>query len=319
MAEAEAEPTGDPPAGLPAGTTRGPAANALTLCGLPDEVLVRVIRRLSDDYDDRLSAALACRKLRDAVLRDALARAQQARSSANSDILACEEQLAFHASDHSEYRSDFGHAGAQYNLGQCYAEGRGVPQDIREAARWLRCAADQNHAAAQLALGRLYVEGRGRAVPRHPQDGTRLIAQAARQVEDEAIRQEALDELKSLANERDIVKVCCIGCGASRGLKVCTKCHVAKFCGAECARRMWPAHKKSCKLWAAQVAREAPSPTAAEAAPPASLLAAAAEAASPTAVPAAAAEDEAAPLEATAERARAEPMPDPQKPTPDPE
>ena len=37
--------------------------------------------------------------------------------------------------------ADQGHAGAQYNLGLMYADGRGVPEDDAEAAGWLRLAA----------------------------------------------------------------------------------------------------------------------------------------------------------------------------------
>jgi hypothetical protein len=29
----------------------------------------------------------------------------------------------------------------------------------------------------------------------------------------------------------------------------CSKCHIARFCGAECVRLMWPTHKGSCKVW----------------------------------------------------------------------
>ncbi len=44
-------------------------------------------------------------------------------------------------------------AQAQYNLGVLYAEGRGVPQDDAEAARWFRLAAEQGLADAQANLG----------------------------------------------------------------------------------------------------------------------------------------------------------------------
>jgi TPR repeat protein len=57
-----------------------------------------------------------------------------------------------------------GHAEAQYNLGGMYAEGRGVPQDYGEAAKWFRKAAEQGHAEAQYNLGGMYFRGRG--VPR---------------------------------------------------------------------------------------------------------------------------------------------------------
>ena len=42
-----------------------------------------------------------------------------------------------------------------------YANGRGVPEDDREAVKWYRAAAEQGHASAQGALGDLYYLGRG--------------------------------------------------------------------------------------------------------------------------------------------------------------
>jgi TPR repeat protein len=54
-----------------------------------------------------------------------------------------------------------GTAGAQYNLGVAYAEGRGVPHDDAEAAWWWRMAADQGHVWAQHNLGVAYRDGDG--------------------------------------------------------------------------------------------------------------------------------------------------------------
>lgn len=44
---------------------------------------------------------------------------------------------------------------AQYNLGLCYETGRGVEQDIDEAAEWYEKAAEQGNVKAQAALERL--------------------------------------------------------------------------------------------------------------------------------------------------------------------
>jgi len=57
-----------------------------------------------------------------------------------------------------------GHANSQYNLGQMYYKGLGVPQDYAEAATWFRRAADQGFVDAQLNLGAMYHNGQG--VPR---------------------------------------------------------------------------------------------------------------------------------------------------------
>jgi radical SAM protein with 4Fe4S-binding SPASM domain len=50
------------------------------------------------------------------------------------------------------------------------------------------------------------------------------------------------------------VSVCCAGCDATRKLKTCAKCKVARFCGAECVRRAWAEHKPHCKRWEAVAA-----------------------------------------------------------------
>jgi TPR repeat protein len=42
-----------------------------------------------------------------------------------------------------------------------YVEGRGVPQDLSEGAKWYRKAAEQGLALAQLWLGGMYASGKG--------------------------------------------------------------------------------------------------------------------------------------------------------------
>jgi hypothetical protein len=54
-----------------------------------------------------------------------------------------------------------GDADAQIGLGILYSEGKGVPQDNSEAARWYRKAAEQGHADAQMMLGGMYLFGQG--------------------------------------------------------------------------------------------------------------------------------------------------------------
>jgi len=54
-----------------------------------------------------------------------------------------------------------GDASAQFNLGVMYANGRGVPEDDREAVKWYRKAAEQGDASAQYNLGVMYDNGSG--------------------------------------------------------------------------------------------------------------------------------------------------------------
>ena len=49
-----------------------------------------------------------------------------------------------------------GDASAQYNLGQMYRKGEGVPLNYKEAAKWYRLAAEQGDASAQFNLGKMY-------------------------------------------------------------------------------------------------------------------------------------------------------------------
>ena len=49
-----------------------------------------------------------------------------------------------------------GDADAQFGLGGAYVQGTGVPQDLVEAERWFRRAAEQGHAGAQTVLRELY-------------------------------------------------------------------------------------------------------------------------------------------------------------------
>jgi TPR repeat protein len=54
-----------------------------------------------------------------------------------------------------------GEAAAQSNLGYMCDQGRGVPQDLTEAAKWYRLAAEQGNAKAQFNLGILCDQGAG--------------------------------------------------------------------------------------------------------------------------------------------------------------
>ena len=75
--------------------------------------------------------------------------------------------LAYQRSDYVEalriwvQLADQGLAGAQFNLGFMYANGRGVPQDYEQALFWYRKAADQGYAYAQDEVGSMYAKGQG--------------------------------------------------------------------------------------------------------------------------------------------------------------
>ncbi|KAJ3319246.1 hypothetical protein HDV06_006574 [Boothiomyces sp. JEL0866] len=54
-----------------------------------------------------------------------------------------------------------GDATAQFNLGNMYKIGRGIPQDYEKAMVWFRKAADQGHSEAQCTVGYFYRNGYG--------------------------------------------------------------------------------------------------------------------------------------------------------------
>ena len=70
-------------------------------------------------------------------------------------------------------------AGAQYALGVSYDNGYGVPEDLKEAAKWYRLAADQGHAEAQYNLGQMYAKGNG--VPEDDKEALKWFRLAAEQ------------------------------------------------------------------------------------------------------------------------------------------
>ncbi|KAJ1636479.1 hypothetical protein T492DRAFT_861687 [Pavlovales sp. CCMP2436] len=43
-----------------------------------------------------------------------------------------------------------------------------------------------------------------------------------------------------------------LDCGATEGLKQCTRYHTARFCSSACMRLSWRAHKQCCTRWAEQ-------------------------------------------------------------------
>ena len=70
-----------------------------------------------------------------------------------------------------------GLADAQAVMGQLHQDGRGVPRDYTEAARWYTAAAEQGHVEAQFNLGTMYRYGVGvtRDLARHFHVAERVV------------------------------------------------------------------------------------------------------------------------------------------------
>jgi TPR repeat protein len=179
--------------------------------------------------------------------------ADQGYAKAQGNLAHCYDRgegVLQNPSECARYRrlaADQGLAKAQCDYAQACSYGYGVPQDYGECKRYHRLAADQGHAPSQLALGAMLIDEK----PGDPRAGARLLARAAQSVgaEDEPHRLQALGLLRHHADQREVAVACCTGCGATEGLKQCTRCHVARFCGSACMRQMWPTHKECCKAW----------------------------------------------------------------------
>ena len=91
-------------------------------------------------------------------------------------LVSCQNEL-----DVDRWRSlaTQGDAAAQFDLGDRYFNGEGVPQDNGEAVRWFRLAAEQGHARAQASLGFMY--GNGEGVPKDDGEAARWYRLAAEQ------------------------------------------------------------------------------------------------------------------------------------------
>jgi TPR repeat protein len=77
-----------------------------------------------------------------------------------------------------------GDAGAQYNLGRLYSQGRGAAPDYAQAIVWFRKAAEQGHAEAQVRLADMLAKGQG--APRNAALAINWYRKAAAQGESDA-------------------------------------------------------------------------------------------------------------------------------------
>jgi len=66
--------------------------------------------------------------------------------------------------------SYFGDPDGQYNLARLYMNGQGTPRDQRQAARWMKLAAEKGHVPARAVFGDMLVRG-SEGVPRQVSQG----------------------------------------------------------------------------------------------------------------------------------------------------
>ncbi|PZU90838.1 MAG: exopolysaccharide biosynthesis protein [Chelatococcus sp.] len=73
--------------------------------------------------------------------------------------------------------SYFGDPDGQYNLARLYMKGQGTARDPRQAARWMKLAAEKGHTPARAVFGDMLIRG-GEGVPRQPVIGLMWLSLA---------------------------------------------------------------------------------------------------------------------------------------------
>jgi TPR repeat protein len=78
-------------------------------------------------------------------------------------------------------KANNGDAAAQVQVGDAYAEGKGVARDPKQAGEWYKKAADQGNISAELHLAVLYRDGAGKIFPRDAEQAAAWYRKAADQ------------------------------------------------------------------------------------------------------------------------------------------
>ena len=76
-------------------------------------------------------------------------------------------------------RANSGDTAAQVQVGEAYAEGRGVARDPKLAVEWYAKAADKGSVSAELHLAVMYRDGEGKDLARDPQQAAAWYRKAA--------------------------------------------------------------------------------------------------------------------------------------------
>jgi hypothetical protein len=115
----------------------------------------------------------------------------------NPGLARAIEQADMAAASAALHGAERGDAGSQFNLGNKYLNGQGVPQDYAKAAEWFKKAAEQGNAEAQYLLGCMYNKGHG--VPQNEAEAVQWVKKAAAQGHPKA--RETLRELEQKKNQ----------------------------------------------------------------------------------------------------------------------
>jgi TPR repeat protein len=119
------------------------------------------------------------------------------------------------------------------SLGLCFEKRRGVPRsNPAEAARLYALAAKATCSGCEEFEEAMAVLPDDSLAPDVPSAAARARTRRAVYLLNLAARLghvAAAQQFEALAGRRDAVSACCVGCGAERKLKTCSKCRVARF------------------------------------------------------------------------------------------
>jgi len=137
-------------------------------------------------------------------------------------------------------------------LGVCLEKGRGVAQSEAEAAASYIAATELGGADALFVSGVQHFKRIGERSA--PESFTLQVAVSELALAARLGHMGAVEKVASISSRREVVFACCLGCGATRELRLCSRCRVTAFCDGDYTRHMWPAHKPCCKQWQADSA-----------------------------------------------------------------
>jgi hypothetical protein len=149
-----------------------------------------------------------------------------------------------------------GCAVANASLGLCFEKGRGVLRsDPAEAAQLYALASEGGTSGEETYVEVMAVLPDSSLAPAVTSAAALLRTRwAVYRLNLAALlgHEAAALQLDVLAGRRNVVSACCVGCGAVRKLKTCSKCSVARFCDKDCTARL--GCKAGCKAWRAEAA-----------------------------------------------------------------
>ena len=127
-----------------------PAKKALTIAAIVGSLVLAVA-----------GAGFACKSVKDDEAAGQFNRGDEAEKQFNRGVALMKNEEFADAVRAFRIAAEKGNAKAQFLLGACYYNGKGVERDVDEAVRWTRKAAEQGHVEAQCSLGCAYVDGNG--------------------------------------------------------------------------------------------------------------------------------------------------------------